>query len=83
MIMGVYCIRDIKSGYMSPTIEQNDACAVRNFVHAMSNVQSLLHTHPKDFDLVYIGQFDSETGEITGLQHEIVYEGSSYEGSQA
>lgn len=77
MKLGVYCIKDSKVGWLTPTVDQNDACAARNFVHAMKNTQSLLYTHPKDFDLYNIGDFDTESGVLSGFAPELVFEGSS------
>lgn len=80
MRLGVYCIRDIKAGWLTPNVDQNDATASRNFVHAMKNVNSILYTHPKDFDLFKIGEFDTETGILYGLvEHVLVMEGASCE----
>ena len=78
MILGVYCIKDAKVGWLTPTVDQNDASASRNFVHAMKNTQSILYTHPKDFDLYRIGDFNSDTGKLLGLEvPDLVFEGSS------
>lgn len=64
MILGVYAIRDKHTGFMSLTTEQNDNCAMRNFAHAMQNVDSLLYTHPDDFDLFRLGDYDTDSGEL-------------------
>lgn len=78
MILGIYCIRDAKVGWLTPTVDQNDATAARNFVHAMKNSQSILYTHPKDFDLWKIGQFDTDKGQIESLfPGSLVFEGAS------
>lgn len=61
----LYSILDLKSGYMSPVAETNDAVAMRNFAHAASSLDSVLHTHFADFRLVALGEFDSELGVIT------------------
>lgn len=79
MKLGVYCIKDTKVGWLTPTVDSNDASAARNFVHAMKNTNSILYTHSKDFDLFKIGEFDSETGIITGVLPELVFEGASCE----
>lgn len=80
MILGVYCIRDIKVGWLTPTVDQNDASACRNFVHAMKNQNSILYTHSKDFDLYKIGEFDSDSGRLNGFDScELVFEGASCE----
>ena len=80
MKLGVYCIKDCKVGWLTPTVDSNDATAARNFVHAMKNTNSILYTHSKDFDLWKIGEFDSDTGVISGiLPCELVFEGASCE----
>lgn len=68
MIFGVYSIRDVKSGFMTPTVEVNDAIALRNFAHAVQNTDSVLFTHFKDFALYKLGTFDSETGAIGSFE---------------
>lgn len=67
MILNVYSIRDEKTGFLSPTIDQNDAAAMRNFAHACMNVQSLFYTHAADYTLMKIGEFDSDTGLISTI----------------
>lgn len=65
MIYGVFCIRDSKVGFMTPTIDQNESCAIRNFEYAAQRTDSLFNSHPSDFDLYRIGSYDSESGELT------------------
>lgn len=80
MILGVYCIRDSKVGWLTPSVDQNDASATRNFVHAMKNSQSILYTHSRDFDLWKIGTFDTDKGQIDGIfPGELIFEGVSCE----
>lgn len=67
MLMPVYCIKDNKSGFLTPTVDQNDATAMRNFEHALMNANTVLGTHPADFDLYKLGVFDSESGRIESL----------------
>lgn len=64
MILNVYSIRDVKSGYMNPTFEINDAVAMRNFQFACQNTDSLLFAACSDFELYQIGRFDTESGTI-------------------
>uniref|UniRef100_A0AAU8B9P6 Nonstructural protein n=1 Tax=Dulem virus 130 TaxID=3145607 RepID=A0AAU8B9P6_9VIRU len=80
MKMNIYAIRDVHTGFMSPTIDQNDASAVRNFKHASLNYESLFYTHTKDYDLFCIGEYESETGEIVPcVPPRLVVAGSSLE----
>lgn len=78
MKFGVYCIKDSKAGWLTPSFDLNDPCAVRNFVHAMKRTDSLLNSHPRDFALYHIGEFDSDDGIVSGYAvPELVFEGSS------
>lgn len=65
MKMGMYAIRDAKTGYFAPTVEVNDFAAVRNFEHAVTNGDSLLFSHSDDFDLFKIGEYDSDSGLVS------------------
>lgn len=67
MIYGLYSIRDIKTGFMTPVMEANDASAVRNFYHTVQNSEGILFTFAQDFTLYRIADFDAETGKITPL----------------
>lgn len=64
MIYNLYSIKDAKSCYMPCTPDRNDACAVRNFEHAVRQPDSLLASHPNDYSLFRVGQFDDETGVV-------------------
>lgn len=64
MIYGVYAIRDVKTGFMTPTIESNDAAAIRNFSHAVVNSDSILFSFAPDFALYRIASFDSDSAAI-------------------
>lgn len=65
MVLGVYCIRDKKSTFMSVTVDQNDNVAVRNFAHAVMNSNSVMTSHKEDFELYRIGDWDNESGRIS------------------
>ena len=64
MVFGVYAIQDLKSTFMSPTIDQNDATAKRNFEHAIMAGNNVFFTHPQDFRLMKLGDYDSENGQL-------------------
>ncbi len=72
----IYCIRDIKTTYMTPTIDFNDAAAMRNFEHALKQVGSTLNSHPQDYSLWKIGEFDNELGDLYSISPELILEGS-------
>lgn len=55
MKFGMYAIKDAKTGFMTPTVDQNDASALRNFEHAVNQPDSLLNSHPNDFCALQAG----------------------------
>lgn len=67
MTYGVYSIRDVKTGFMSLTLDVNDLAAQRNFSHAVLNATDLMQSHPQDFSLYHLADYDSDTGKITPL----------------
>lgn len=67
MKFGVYSIRDVRSGFLTPTIEMSDTVAVRNFSHAVMKGDSLLQSFSSEYDLYKIGDFDTDSGLITPI----------------
>lgn len=77
MMLNVYSIRDVRSGFLTPTIEQNDYIAARNFANAIMESHGVLFTHASDFQLFRIGEFDSDKGVLKPAQlHELVSDGA-------
>lgn len=64
MIYNIYAIRDVKTGFLTPTVDMNDDSAIRNFGHACQNTDSLFFTYPEDYALYEIGTYDTENGTI-------------------
>lgn len=64
MKFNVYAIRDIHTGFLSPTFEINDAVAMRIFSHAVLQSESVLFTHASDYSLFRVGTFDADTGRL-------------------
>ncbi len=61
----IYAIRDQYTGYGQPFSCQSDAVAMRDFRIAVNaSKDSLMHSSPKDFDLMRLGDMDPETGVI-------------------
>lgn len=70
MKVKLYAIRDDKASlYNPPVIMQNDAIAVRTFGDLVARDDSVIGSHPEDYTLRVIGEFDNETGEL----HQDVY----------
>ena len=64
MKLSMYCIKDAKTGFMTPVVEQNDAAALRNFSHAVNQPESLMHDCPNDFSFFKVSDFDTDVGII-------------------
>lgn len=62
MKFGLYCIKDAKTGFMTPVVEQNDAAALRNFSHAVNQLDSLMRYCPNDFSFFKVADFDIDAG---------------------
>lgn len=64
MILGMYSIKDAKTGYMTPVLEQNDAAALRNFAHAVNQSDGIMKSCPNDFSLFKVALFDTDVGVV-------------------
>lgn len=78
MKYGIYCIRDAKTTFLTPTVDLNDQSAMRNFAHATMQSNNLFNSHPQDYSLFRIGTFDSESGIIEPIVPEHIAEGVSF-----
>lgn len=67
MVYGLYCVKDARSGWLTPTLDQNDRTAIRNFEAACKRTDSLFFTHAKDYSLYHIADFDNQTGAVCPL----------------
>lgn len=64
MIKYVYALRDLKSHWTDPFVDECDDSAIRGvslMVHR-ADPNSLIAFQPRDFDLYCIGQYDTNTG---------------------
>lgn len=67
MILGVYAMRDVKTGFLTPSFDSNDQTAIRNFAHAVCQPSSVLAFQPKDFVLYKLGDYDTDSGLLVPL----------------
>lgn len=75
MKVGVYSIRDSVTGfYQTPTFDLNDAAAERNFKFGV-NSNDFYGYSAGDIDLFKIGEFDSLTGKIDGIDPIMILSG--------
>lgn len=74
MTYGVYCIRDCVSElFLQPWIERNDNTAKRVF---SVSLRAQKDVKPSDFELWYLGDFCSDSGEILGVDKVLICTGS-------
>lgn len=73
MTLNVYAIRDLCTGYMTPTFEINDNVAIRNFKHAILHSDSILNSHASDFSLYRIGYYDTDCAVLGTVEDRPVF----------
>lgn len=62
----LYVVYDSKSEtYTAPTLNPARGQAIRSFSDAVNGEKTVLSTHPEDFTLFEIGEFDIYTGALT------------------
>lgn len=64
MIFGLYAVKDEAVSFGAVMTQNNDASAMRAFAHECENVDSYWHSHPSDYSLWKVGEYDSDTGQI-------------------
>lgn len=79
MIFGIYAMKDRLTGFLQPTLEQNDSCAVRNFQTALQQSKDVMKVFPSDFSLYTIGTYDTISGVICSCDPRFICDGSSFE----
>lgn len=60
----LYSYRDNLVGFGPVMVENNEQTAVRGFSYSVNNASGMMGFAPKDYDLFYIGDFDTDTGVI-------------------
>lgn len=60
----LFSVRDVKTGFLTPTLDMNGESAIRNFEHACLVADSLFYTHAQDYSLYRVGTFYPESGMI-------------------
>lgn len=78
MIYPMYAIRDVKTTFFPPQVAQNEEDAKRNFAMMVNNPSGVIGFSPKDFDLYFVGTFDTVKGELVSVTPiEFVVSGSA------
>lgn len=72
--MRVYSLYDRKmKEFGQLVLSNNDETVTRALIEGLKGGKgATIHEYPKDFDLVLLGQFDPETGELVGEAARVV-----------
>lgn len=63
MLYPMYSIKDLKANdFAIPRADLNEACARRFFAMQVNAPDNFLNFAPSDFEMYYVGQFDSGLG---------------------
>lgn len=66
--MKLYSIYDNKVGtYAPPFAVAHEMLALRAFINLAKDTNSQISQHPSDFNLMYLGSFNADTGGFTPL----------------
>lgn len=81
MVYPVFAVRDIKTSFFPPQVHQSREDAIRAFAMMVNSPSGVMGFAPKDFDLFYVADFDTEKGEIISVQPiEFIVTGSALVG---
>lgn len=84
--LNLYQIRDLVSHTMLGEImaTYHEAAAIRSFTDILKNPKSILHSHPDDYDLIFLGYQDEESGTLDPLTTpQIILTGKAWNAAQA
>lgn len=80
MKYSVYAIRDDRTeSFLTPTCDLNDRTAARNFEHAVRQPNTLFYSHPQDYMLYCIGEYDERTGALVPCTPRLVIGGLDFD----
>lgn len=66
MKINVYAVKDLKLGFMSPFIRQNNDIALRDLMCTYCDPSpNYLNLTPADYELWLLGEFDNMSGQFT------------------
>jgi len=64
-LMKVVVVKDLKlEAFLSPFVTPHLNAAIRSFYDEAQNPESIVNKHMEDYELYYIGDFDTESAEL-------------------
>lgn len=65
MRLGIFAVYDVKSDvYAAPFFMPAKGMAIRAFTDLANNLDTYVGRHPNDYKLVYLGEFDDNSGDF-------------------
>lgn len=77
MHYAMYAVKDALVGFGVPFASNSNAEAIRAFVRVATDTKSDIFASPGDYDLYYIGTYDTDTGLLTSTIPDMIYRGRS------
>lgn len=74
MILNVYSVRDLTTGFNQPWCDKSDEAAIRGFGFSI-NQNDIMGFRPSDFQLFQIGTFDTEKGDLGTMLPTLIVRG--------
>lgn len=78
MLQKFYSVYDRHVGYGFPFAQPNDACACRTFKIWLNDPSSELSKSPEDYELFYLGEYDTDNGKAIFEPKAIVKGGEDF-----
>lgn len=79
MLFGMYSIYDkVAQTYNTPFFQTNDQVAVRSFRELAADATSSLYRSPSDYQLIRIGAFDSDDGQLLPEDHQVLAQADNF-----
>lgn len=70
-VLCVYSLFDRKLREYGPlVVERNDEAVIRSLTDGVRGSKSLMEMHPEDFDLFFVGSFNTASGVVVGASGE-------------
>ena len=81
MIYPMFSVSDIRAKEFSiPRADLNEDCAKRYFAMQVNTPENMISFAPQDFELFYVGDFDSSTGMFKEIIPQFICRGSELVG---
>lgn len=80
----VFCVLDTKTQYFNlPFFQPTISSGQRLFHQLSSDKETLVGRYPADFNLIHVGEFDDETGQLIPLPHTNLGPATNYQEQSA